>query len=116
MLATIASSTPPTWQDYALTFGQMLAALAVMAAAAWAVAHLGRKRLHGRRKRRINLIDKMPLERGRSLWLVELDGQRLLIGSAHGSVRLVREVRSPKRGQDEKAPIPSPGPEPSEAP
>lgn len=103
MLGTISSSAPATWQDYAATFGQMIAALAVMALAAWAVTLLGKKRLSPRRKTRIDVVEKLALENGRGLWLVEIEGRRLLIGSSSGSVRLLCDVSAPK-GDPEKEP------------
>ena len=78
---------------YGLFLVQTLAGLAVIALAAWAVVRFGGPRLRaGRRRGRMRVIERLPLEPRRSLYLVRVDGEELLVGASEGAVRLVREI------------------------
>jgi flagellar biosynthetic protein FliO len=72
---------------------QLLKAVAVLAAilaAAWAFRRFAAPRLGLRPPAgRMRVIERLPLEPRRSLYLVEVDGVPHLIGVAEGSVRLL---------------------------
>ncbi len=65
-------------------------ALAVIAAAGWAVIRFaGGRLLTGRGNRRMKVIERLVLEPRRSLHLVEVDGEILLVGTSEHSVQLL---------------------------
>jgi len=72
---------------------QLLKALAVLAAillAAWAFRRFAAPRLGLRPAAgRMRVVERLPLEPRRSLYLVEVDGVAHLIGVSEGSVRLL---------------------------
>lgn len=81
------------WQGYGLFILETLAALAVMGLAAWALVRFGGPRLLGNKNiGRMKIVERINLEPRRSLYVVEVDGQQLLIGTAEGSVRLIKEL------------------------
>jgi flagellar protein FliO/FliZ len=89
---------------YGLLLLETLAALVVIALVAWVAVRLGRGRLGGGRgARRMRIAERLPLEPRRSLYLVEVDGESLLVGSSDGGVRLVKEL---ERAEVDPAPPP----------
>lgn len=74
---------------------QTLAVLALIALAAWAFVRFVAPRLQGSRgKLRMRVIERLPLEQRRSLYLVEVDNTPFLIGAAEGSIRLLKELET----------------------
>jgi len=99
------SSTHPLsagWQGYGIFLLETLLALGIIALAAWALVRFGRGRLfRGKGARRIKIVERLPLDTRRSLYVVEVDGSSLLVGAADGSVRVLKELGpSAVPGQD----------------
>ena len=81
------------WQGYGLLIMETLLILGLIAVAAWAVVRFGRHRFGAAGgERRMRVVERLPLEPRRSLYLVEVDGAALLLGAADGSVRLIKEL------------------------
>ncbi|HUT78839.1 MAG TPA: flagellar biosynthetic protein FliO [Polyangia bacterium] len=90
---------------YATTLGtgtvglQLLQAMAVLVAIlalAWAFRRFAAPRLGlGPRPGRMRVIERLPLEPRRSLYLVEVDGVPHLFGVSEGSVRLLDRPAQP---------------------
>ena len=94
MLAQNASSS---WTTYGLFILETIAALAIIAAAGWAVVRFGGSRFALKGKnRRMKLLERLVLEPRRSVHLVEVDGALLLIGTSEKSVRLLKSLDMPK--------------------
>jgi flagellar biosynthetic protein FliO len=79
---------------------QLLKALAILIAvlaAAFAFRRFVAPRLHlgPRPGRRMRIVERLPLEPRRSLYLVEVDGVPYLIGAGEGSVRLLARPAPP---------------------
>jgi flagellar protein FliO/FliZ len=78
---------------------QLLKAVAVLAAilvAVWAFRRFAAPRLGlGPRAGRMRIVERLPLEPRRSLYLVEVDGVAHLIGVSEGSVRLLDRPERP---------------------
>ena len=79
-------------RSYGLFIVKALAALAVIAAAAWALVRFGGQRLGRRKDAKMQVLERLPLDTRRSLFIVEVDNKRLLIGTSEGSVRLVERL------------------------
>ena len=79
--------------------------LALIAAAAWLFVRFVGPRLRGvKGKSRMRLLERLPLEPRRSLYIVEVDGAPYLFGVADGSVRLLKELEPGERpGPDDEA-------------
>jgi flagellar biosynthetic protein FliO len=89
----LASHTSSAWTTYGLFVLETVAALAVIAAAGWAVVRFGGGRLGARGKnRRMKLLERLVLEPRRSVHLVEVDGETLLIGTSERSVHLLKRI------------------------
>jgi len=80
---------------------ETVAILAVIAAAAWLFVRFAAPRLRGVKghRSRMRLLERLPLEPRRSLYVVEVDGAPLLIGVADGSVRLLKELAPGERAE-----------------
>ena len=79
---------------------ETIAALAIIAAAGWAVVRFGGARFGVRGKnRRMKLLERLVLEPRRSVHLVEVDGETLLIGTSERSVHLLKMI--PGRGAED---------------
>lgn len=88
--------------DLGLLVVETVAILALIAVAAWAFVRFAAPRLRGvRGKSRMRVLERLPLEPRRSLYVVEVDGARLLIGVAEGSVRVLRELEPGERTEVE---------------
>jgi flagellar biosynthetic protein FliO len=86
--------------SYGLFVLETLIALAVIALAGWAVVRFSGQRLSmGGKGRRMRLIERLVLEPRRSIHLVEVDGETLLIGTSERAVELLD--KRPKRAVDE---------------
>ena len=76
--------------SYGLFILETIVALAVIALAGWAVVRFSGKRLSvGEKNRRMKLIERLVLEPRRSIHLVELDDEIMLIGTSERSVELL---------------------------
>jgi flagellar biogenesis protein FliO len=76
-----------TWDNYGLFILETLAALAVIALGAWALVRFGSLKLaRGKEGSRMRVIERLPLEPKRTLYLVELDGMELLVGVSEGAM------------------------------
>jgi flagellar biosynthetic protein FliO len=72
---------------------ETVAVLALIAVAAWAFVRFVAPRLRGARgKARLRVLERLPLEPRRALYVVEVDGRPLLIGVAEGAVTLLKEL------------------------
>ncbi|MDJ0764135.1 MAG: flagellar biosynthetic protein FliO [Myxococcota bacterium] len=88
--------TPPSWQAYGVFILETLVALAVVAVVAWAIVRFGLLRWGLKSKSgRMKVIERLPLDARRSVYLVEVDGHTLLIGAADTSVHLIKEINDP---------------------
>ena len=77
---------------------ETVAILALIAAAAWLFVRFVAPRLRGvKGKSRMRLLERLPLEPRRSLYIVEVDGAPHLFGVADGSVRLLKELEPGER-------------------
>lgn len=87
-------SDPTVPTGYGLYLLQTLLALGAVCLLAYVVLRWGAKRLYGvgRPGQRMRLIERLPLEPRRSLYLIEVAGRRLLVGSAESGVTLLTEV------------------------
>lgn len=102
MFATIKAATGTV----ALQLLKVLAVLAAIAAAAWVFRRFVAPRLGLRHTTgRMRIIERLPLEPRRALYLVEVDGVAHLLGVSEGSVRLLRTGPSlaapPAAGEEE---------------
>lgn len=80
---------------YGLYLLQTLVALGVVCLLAWVVLRFGLRRLYGvgRRDRPLmRVVDHLSLEPRRSLYLVEVEGKRLLLGTGEQGMSLLTEV------------------------
>ncbi len=70
---------------------RMLAALVVVCLAAYLLLRFGLKRLGAPRvaAQSMRAIDRLPLGSNQTLWIVEVSGQRLLVGAGDGGPRLL---------------------------
>ena len=76
--------------SYGLFILETVIALAVIALAGWAVVRFsGRRFGRGGKNPRMKLIERLVLEPRRSIHLVEVDGETLLIGTSERSVALL---------------------------
>jgi flagellar biosynthetic protein FliO len=86
-------SAAQSWQALGIFVLETLAALAIIALAAWAVVRFGRGWLaRGGRQGRMRIVERLVLEPRRSIYLIEVDGKTMLIGSSDGSVRLLENL------------------------
>ena len=82
--------------SYGLFILETVIALAVIALAGWAVVRFSGMRLSKRgHNPRMKLIERLVLAPRRSLHLVELDGETLLIGTSERSVELLDKRQGP---------------------
>ena len=78
---------------YGAYIGQTIGVLALLALLAWILARFVAPRLRGAGGRsRLRVVERLPLEPRRSLYVVEVDGEPMLLGVADGSVRLIKEL------------------------
>lgn len=79
--------------DYLALIAQTFGVLALIAALAWVLVRFvaPRLRLHGG-KARMRVLDHLTLEPRRSLYMVRVDDEDLLIGVSDGSVNLLKTV------------------------
>jgi flagellar biosynthetic protein FliO len=101
MVAFIAAS-PPSALGYLMFIVETVVALALIGLAAWAVRRWSGGRLpFGRQGGRMRSIERLSLDARRSIHLVEVDGQTLLIGAGEHSVTLLKELPRKVTGVDE---------------
>ena len=83
-----------SWQNYGIFILETLVALAVIALAAWGAVRIARARMgaRGGEKGRLKIIERLPLEPRRAVYLIEADGRTMLIGSSEGSLRLIEDL------------------------
>ena len=75
----------------ALAVRTLLSLLAVVALAVLVLRHLGRR--FGRRGRALSLVDRLPLDGGRTLYLVEAPGRFLVLGGGGtGGLEVLAEL------------------------
>lgn len=71
---------------YGVALLQTLLALAVVCILAWVVLKWGARRgLGGASRGRVKVLERIPLDRGRSLYLVSIGERVLLVGAGDGS-------------------------------
>ena len=88
--------TPPAvpWQNYGMFILQTLVALAVVALVAWLITRYGFAYFLGKKKQgRMKVVERLVLDPKRSLYLVEVDGETLLVGFGEG-VRLIKKLET----------------------
>jgi len=87
-------SDPAVPTGYGLYLLQTLLALGAVCVLGYVVLRWGAKRLYGvgRPGQRMRLIERMPLDPRRSLYLIEVAGRQLLVGSTEQGVTLLTEV------------------------
>jgi len=85
---------------------ETVAILSLIAAAAWLFVRFVAPRLRGVRGKqpRMRLLERLPLEPRRSLYIVEVDGAPHLFGVADGSVRLLKELGPGERPTADEEP------------
>ncbi len=90
----IKVSDPAVPTGYGLYLLQTLLALGAVCVLGYVVLRWGAKRLYGvgRPGQRMRLIERMPLDPRRSLYLIEVAGRQLLVGSTEQGVTLLTEV------------------------
>ncbi|MBK8482572.1 MAG: flagellar biosynthetic protein FliO [Proteobacteria bacterium] len=82
---------------------RMVLALLAVCALAWLVLRVGLPRLlktlrlPAAEGGALRVIERQVLSVGKTLWLVEVEGRRLLIGASEGGLRLITEVSTPPR-------------------
>ena len=82
--------------SYGVLILQTFAVLVLIGAMAWAFVRFVAPRLGmGTRGSRMKILERLPLEPRRSLYLVEVDGKSILVGVSEGSIRLLTEVHQP---------------------
>ena len=82
-----------TTHGYGVLILQTIAALALIAAVAWVLTRfLGPKLLGRASNSRMRVVERLPLEPRRSLYLVEVDGRNLLVGVSENNIRLIEEL------------------------
>jgi flagellar biogenesis protein FliO len=110
MGATLLDAAHSSTAQAAVSLAQAALALAGIALLAWAV----RRARHVRALRttgKIRVSEKLPLDLRNTLWVVELDGRRLLIGTADGAPpRLLRELEPPPSPSSPSRTTPAPAP------
>jgi flagellar biosynthetic protein FliO len=106
---TLTQHATSSFASYGLFVLETIAALAVIALAGWAVVRFGGPRFSlNRKNRRLKLIERLVLEPRRSIHLVEIDGETLLIGTSDRSVSLIKKLDTSETGPaEEPAPPPS---------
>ncbi|MCP4673946.1 MAG: flagellar biosynthetic protein FliO [Deltaproteobacteria bacterium] len=95
-----------SWQNYGIFILETLVALAAIALAAWGAVRIARARMGSRGETgRLRIIERLPLEPRRAVYLIEADGRTMLIGSSEGSLRLIEDLGPAKTNdstEDEK--------------
>ncbi len=80
---------------YGVLILQTFAVLVLIGAMAWAFVRFVAPRMGMSTKRsRMKILERLPLEPRRSLYLVEVDGKSILVGVSEGSIRLLKEVEA----------------------
>ena len=90
---------------YGLYLLQTLLALGVVCLLAFVLLRWGAKWLYGagRSGQRMRLVERLPLEPRRALYLVEVAGRRLVLGSSENGVTLLVELE-PETVEKEASP------------
>ena len=74
---------------------ETVAALALIAVAAWALVRFSARRdLFGRRTVRMKSLERLPLDARRSVHLVQVDEETLLLGVGEHGVTLLKTLAS----------------------
>ena len=78
---------------YGLFLLETVAALALIAVAAWALVRFsGRRELLGRRGTRLRPLERLSLDARRSVHLVQVDDETLLLGVSEHGVTLLKAL------------------------
>jgi flagellar biosynthetic protein FliO len=97
---TASQTSTPAWQSYGIFMLETLAALFVVALAAWALARFGGSWFNrGKGNGRLRVVERLGLDPKRAIYLVEVDKEQLLIGVSDGSVRLLKALGQPGEGE-----------------
>lgn len=90
---------------YGLYLLQTLLALGAVCLLAWVGLRFLAKRVHGlgRRGRLVRVVEHLPLDQRRSLYVVEAGGRTLLLGASEAGVSLVAEL-GPAEAEPEEPP------------
>jgi flagellar biosynthetic protein FliO len=92
MAVFIAASTPSA-VGYLVFMLETLAALALIGSAAWAVRRwAGSRPPFSRHGARLRSVERLSLDARRSIHLVEVDGETLLLGVSDQTVTLLKEL------------------------
>lgn len=70
---------------YGVALLQTLLALGAICILAWVVLRWSARRGLGTGRGRVRVLERVPLDRGRSLYLVEVGGRVLLLGAGEGA-------------------------------
>ena len=72
---------------------QTVAVLAVICGAAWALVRFAGPRVRGSGTRtRMKILEKLPLEPRRSIYLVEVDRETVMVGVCEGRMQLLHKL------------------------
>ncbi len=88
----VEQSLSLSWQDYGVFLLETLVALFVIALGAWAVVRFSGGRINRKKGSRLKVVERLGLEPRRSIYIVEVDQETLLIGVSEGSVQLVKQL------------------------
>lgn len=91
-----------SWHGYGIFLLKLVVGLAIIAAAAWVLVRTLRPQTPiASKSSRIQVLERLVVEPKRTLYLIEVDGQTLLIGSSEKSIQLIRAIHEPARGDAE---------------
>ncbi len=89
----VYASNLPSASNYGVFIVETLAALALIALAAWTVVRLSnRVRFYGGKSRRIKEIERLSLDSRRTLHIVEVDGETMLLAVSDQSFTLLKTL------------------------
>ncbi len=77
------------------SFGTLVLIIAFLAGALWFVKRYSKKRLSTGEGKRFRVVGRLPLEQKRSLYLVLLGEQLLVVGTSDTGLTLLKEISDP---------------------
>ena len=88
-----AAASTPSASGYGLFLLETVAALALIAVAAWALVRFSARRdLFGKRGTRLKCVERLSLDARRSVHLVQVDDETLLLGVSENGVSLLKSL------------------------
>lgn len=79
---------------YLASLLQSLLALGAVGLLSWLVLRWGARRGFGRHRGHIKVVERVPLDARRALYLIEIGQRKLLIGAGEGALALLAELES----------------------